>query len=102
MLAVLLVLSIVASILAVGQRNTAREQTRIAQARQLAATARSLAGTDIGRARLLAVQAHRLAPEQSSESALFGALTASPQLVREFDAGGRIWNTAGSADGRTA
>ncbi len=47
-LSVLLVLSIVASILAVGQRNEAREQARISQARQLAATARSIAGTEIG------------------------------------------------------
>ena len=100
-LAVLLILSILAGVLAVGQRNTAREQTRIAQARQLAATARTLAATDIGKARLLAVQAYRLAPELSTESALFGTLTASPQLVREFDAGSQVWNTTGTADGKT-
>ena len=99
-LSVLLVLSIVASILAVGQRNEAREQARISQARQLAATARSITGTEIGTARLLAVQAYRLVPELQTEGALLSTLTASPQLVREFDAGSRVWNTAGTADGR--
>ncbi len=100
-LAVLLVLSIVAGILAVGQRNEAREQARISQARQLAATARSFASTDIGKARLLAVQAYRLAPELQTEGALLATLTASPQLVREFDAGSTVRATAGTADGRT-
>ena len=99
-LSVLLVLSIVASVLAVGQRNEAREQARISQARQLAATARSIAGTEIGKARLLAVQAYRLVPELQTEGALLSTLTASPQLAREFDAGSRVWDTAGTADGR--
>ena len=100
-LSVLLVLSIVASILAVGQRNEAREQARISQARQLAATARSITGTEIGTARLLAVQALSVGSRAADpKGALLSTLTASPQLVREFDAGSRVWDTAGTADGR--
>ena len=82
------------------QRNAAREQARIAQSRQLAATARSIADTEVGKARLLAVQAYRLVPELQTEGALLSTLTASPQLIREFDAGSRVWDTAGTADGR--
>ena len=108
-LALLLVLSIVAGVVAVAQRGVAVEQrnaaeraARISQARQLAATARALSATDIGKARLLAVRAYRLAPEPQTQSALLDTMTASPQLVHDLDAGGRVVATAATTDGSTA
>jgi WD40 repeat protein len=104
-LAVLLVLSIVAGLVAVGQRrdaitqrNEAQTQATIARARQLAATSRTLLDTDIVQSRLLAVQAYRLHADEQTEAALLEAVTAAPHLVRNFTAPGTVFDVTAAAD----
>ncbi|MDX6371060.1 MAG: hypothetical protein QOD98_48, partial [Nocardioidaceae bacterium] len=89
LLSLLLVASLVATFVAVGQRSeanrqrdAANRQATIALARQLAAQAVSLAPTDLQTASLLAVQAYRTNADAQTKAALFQIATASPQLAR--------------------
>ncbi|MFE5994177.1 toll/interleukin-1 receptor domain-containing protein [Streptomyces sp. NPDC056453] len=85
MLAITTTLAILASAAAVYafvQRNTARDQTRLATARQLAATAVNLSGDDLDLASLLALQAYQVQDTPETLSALYQLTTASPHLVR--------------------
>lgn len=95
----LLVASLVATVIAVVNGNTAAEQARIALARQLAAQAISLSTTDLQLASLLAVEAHRLADDLQTQSALFQLANASPALVRTLPVGATVTATAVGADG---
>jgi hypothetical protein len=100
-LATLLALAVVAAILALGQRNTAREQARIATARQLASVSTRELTSNLDIALLLAVQAERMDPSPQTRSALLQAATASPALVRYLQASGQVTQVAGSGDGKT-
>ncbi|MFJ4526334.1 toll/interleukin-1 receptor domain-containing protein [Streptomyces sp. NPDC088810] len=85
MLAVTTTLAVLASAAAVYafvQRNTARDQARLATARQLAATAVSLSGDDLDLASLLALQAYQVQDTPETLSALYQLTTRSPHLVR--------------------
>jgi WD40 repeat protein len=112
-LSLLLVASLVATVVAIGQRSEARRQTRIAVeqreaadtqarialARQLAAQAVSLAPTDLRTASLLAVQAFRTNDDAQTRAALFQLATASPRLVRVLPVGADVTATAVTPDG---
>jgi WD40 repeat protein len=99
-LALLLVIALVAGFVAYQQRNTAREQARIATARELAALAVANTGSRLDFAQLVAVQAYRLDPNPQTRSALLRTVSASPHLVRFQPTSARITSVAGSADGR--
>lgn len=101
-LALLLVATVVAATVAVGQRNHARDEARIATARQLAALAVTNLATHLDRAQLLAAAGYRLHPDPQTRSALFQAVAASPHLVRYLPAGAPVTTVAGSADGTVA
>ncbi len=105
-LVVLLVLSLVAAFLAIGQsreagrqRDAATEQARIALARQLAAQAVSLGPTDLQSASLLAVQAFRTHDDVQTRAALFQLATASPQLLRPLPMDSEVSAAAATPDG---
>jgi WD40 repeat protein len=94
---VLAVLAVLAAGVAFVQRNTAQEQARIATARQLAATALNLSGTDLDVASLLALQAYEVQETPETLSALYRLTTTSPHLVRFVQADGTVTALAHSA-----
>lgn len=107
-LAVLLVAALVAAAVAVWQNREATRQARIATARQLAATAVSEVDNQLDLAQLLAVEAHRMSPDDpQTRAALFQVFAASPYLKRHQQVGrpvsavggGRSVAVAGTADG---
>jgi WD40 repeat protein len=112
-LSLLLVASLVATFVAIGQRaeanrqrteavkqrDEATAQARIALARQLAAQAVSLAPTDLQTASLLAVQAYRTNADAQTRAALFQLATASPQLVRPLPMDAEVTASAVTEDG---
>ena len=90
-LALLLVVSLVASVFAIGQRNTANHQTALAkadaaQARQelLISQSQGAVATDRQLATLLAIEADRESPSAASEDALLSAVLAEPRLQQSF------------------
>jgi WD40 repeat protein len=101
-LTALLVFAVAATVIAVGQRDDARTQARIATARELAALSGSMVGSNLDVARLLAVGAYQLDRDPQTEAAVWQAAAASPQLVRFLQAGSSPVNAlASSADGTT-
>jgi WD40 repeat protein len=107
-LAVLLVAALVAAVVAVWQGTEATQQARIATARQLAATALSEVDNQLDLAQLLAVEAHRMNPDDpQTRAALFQTFAASPYLKRHQQLGrpvsavgsGQSVAVAGTADG---
>lgn len=101
-LAVLTVFSVVASVVAVGQRDTAQAQARLATSGELAALAVSDLGTNLDTADLLAVAAYRTQATPQTEGALLQADAASPHLVRFLPVGYTVTALAAAADGATA
>lgn len=99
-LSLLLIASIVASIVAVLQRNEVLRQANSLLARQLAATSDSLLDRDLRRAQLLAVQAYRTDPTSLTRAALLRASLASPALRRVIPFAARISVIEPSAEGR--
>ena len=87
LLAALLVLALLAAALALGQRQEALNQARVASARQLAATAVANLDTNLAVSQQLAVEAYRMDPDLQTRSALLRAVTASPRLVRSLPTG---------------
>ncbi|MER8070739.1 TIR domain-containing protein [Streptomyces sp. NPDC094034] len=73
---------IVATVSALMQRNTARDQARLATARELAATALNLSDDNLEVASLLALQAYQVQETPETLSALYRLTTHSPRLVR--------------------
>lgn len=98
-LALLLVVAVVAAIIAVGQRNTAVTNARVATARQLAALAVANLNTHLDLAQLLAVAAYRTNPDSQTRSALAQAVTSSPHLIRFLPAAAQITAVTGTSDG---
>jgi hypothetical protein len=81
-LVVLLLAAVTASVVAVGQRNRAEHQARVAMARLLANESTSVGPDGADLALLLAAQAYAAAPDvPGSSGALIGALTRTPTLV---------------------
>ncbi|WP_328809023.1 toll/interleukin-1 receptor domain-containing protein [Nonomuraea montanisoli] len=99
-LTVLLVTAVAAARIAVGERNEARTQARVATSRQLAAEAVAALPSDLDRAQLLAVAGWRTDRNPQTRSALFQAVTAAPHLVGYLHAGARVSALAASGDGR--
>jgi len=100
-LTALLVFAVAATVIAVGQRDDARTQARIATARELAALSGSMIGSNLDVAQLLAVGAYQTDRDPQTEAAVWQAAAASPQLVRFLQAGAQITALASSADGTT-
>lgn len=96
-LATLLAVAVVAGIVALAQRNSAREQARIATARQLASVSTRELQDNLDVALLLAVRAQRTDPSPQTRSALLQAATASPALVRYLPAGAPVTRVAANA-----
>ena len=101
-LSLLLIASIVASIIAVAQRNEVLRQANSLLARQLAATSDSLLARDLRRAQLLAVQAYRTDPNPDTHAALLRSTLASPALRRFVPLEATITALSASSDGRYA
>jgi WD40 repeat protein len=80
-LAVLLVLAVAAGGFALNQRDDARTQATVAEARGLSALAIANASTEPDLALLLAVEAHRLDDTFETRNGLVTALAANPSLV---------------------
>ncbi|MBN6052296.1 TIR domain-containing protein [Nonomuraea sp. RK-328] len=99
-LTVLLVTAVAMARIAVGERNEARTQARVATSRQLAAEAVAALPSDLDRAQLLAVAGYRMDRNPQTRSALFQAVTAAPNLVGYLHAGARVSALAASGDGR--
>ena len=98
---VLLALLAVVSTLAVFawiQRNNAVEQSLIATTRQLAATAKTTAETDLQPALLLADTAYRTRAEPQTIEALHAVVTTTPQLVGFYDFGQPVTEVDGTPD----
>lgn len=99
-LSLLLIASVVASIVAIAQRNQVQRQATALLARQLAVTADSLLGRDLRRAQLLAVQAYRTEANPDTRAALLRATLASPALRRFVSFAAPISALSASSDGR--
>lgn len=98
-LAALLVVALIATFIAIGQRNTAVANARVAEARALAALAIANLGTHLDLAELFAVQAYRTDDDPQTRAALFQAVTTSPAMQRYFQVGSSVTAITGSADG---
>jgi WD40 repeat protein len=99
-LTALLAIAVAAGVIALGQRDTARDQARLALSRQIASASQTVAATNLDAAMLLAVQAYRQDANPETRAALFAASTSSPHLVRFLDAGAKVEQLASSSDGR--
>ena len=106
-LAGLLVVSLVATVIAVAQgseaarqRDAAETQARIATARQLAATSLSLQGSNATVAKLLAVYAYQLNADPQTQAALLAAVsTQSGDTSLSIDVGEPVTALGGASDG---
>ena len=92
-LGLLVVISIVVSLFAVVQRDSARRATASAQQELLIADAQAQIATNRPLATLLAIEAVRRQPSADARDALLNSILAEPGLQRSF-ASGRAWNLA--------
>jgi WD40 repeat protein len=85
-LAISLAVALAASLVAVGQRNEARAQAKLAVSRQLAAESGTLLSQSANLSALLAAESYRIDPSPQARSALLGVLSANSRLagVRRF------------------
>jgi WD40 repeat protein len=90
LLVVLVLLAVAAAVVAVGQRNTARDESSLATARQIAATSTSNRASRLDIANGLAAEGYARRATDQTEQALLGAVTASPHLVRVRSNGSRV------------
>lgn len=105
-LSVLLVASLVAGGVAIAQsaeasaqRDIARDEARVATARQLAATSQSLADSDLVLSRLLADQAFRMNDDALTRAALLQSVSGSAAFQGAVDVGSPITALASTNDG---
>jgi WD40 repeat protein len=89
-LLVLAAAAVTGAVVAINQRNEARDQARTALSRQLAAASESALEDRLDVALLLALEARRTRPTAQAEGALLRSITASPQLVRMFHQPARV------------
>lgn len=80
-LALLLLLAVTASLIAVGQRNEARRQTRVATAQRLAVTAEVTATSHLDTGILVGLEGLRRDDSPATRRGLLAALTAAPGRV---------------------
>ncbi|MEV4458959.1 TIR domain-containing protein [Microbispora sp. NPDC049633] len=97
-MAVLLVLSAVATVVAVRQRDLAESRARDALSRRAGVVSENIGDSDIGVSRLLAVAGWRIGETSDARHALLTALAAPAR--GEFGGGGQIERAALSPDGR--
>lgn len=81
-IAVALLVAVAAAALATVQRGRAREQERANALSALTSESTALRASRRDVAALLAIEAYRLGPDASTESALFGTFTSSPNVLR--------------------
>ncbi len=98
LLAVLAVGATVAGFVAVGQRNSAREQSSLATARQISSTAVGNIGSRLDVAQLLAAEGYTRVPISQTSAALFQTAAVSPHLVRFADSGSPVSSLAAAPD----
>ena len=98
--ALALILAVVSTLAVVAwvQRNNAVEQSLIATTRQLAATAKTTAETDLQSALLLADTAYKTRAEPQTIQALHDVVTETPQLVGFYDFGEPVTMVDGTPD----
>ncbi len=101
LLALLLVVSIVSTVLAVQQRDDVLRQSVTLRSRQLASTGSGLLDTDLRLAQLLAVQGFRTEDSPATREALLQAAFASPLVDRFVSFDADIAAVATSADSST-
>ena len=92
-LVISLAVALAASFVAVGQRNDARAQARLAVSRQLAAESGAFLSQGADLSALLAAESYRLDPDPQARSALLGVLSGNSRLagIRRFPvANGRL------------
>lgn len=101
-LVALLVLAGASTVVALDQRNRARDTARVADSQRLAVQAGTFTSSQLDRALLLAVASHRLDDSQASQEGLVGVLESTPQLTG-FDHrfGSALGSLALSPDRRT-
>jgi len=99
-LAALTATATVATFIAIGQRNNAQTQARVATSREIAALAIATLGTDTDVAELLAVAAYKMDRNPQTQAALVEAVMASPQLIRYLQTGAAVTCLAAAADGK--
>ena len=85
-LVISLALALAASVIAVGQRNDALAQARLAVSRQLAAESGALLSQSANLSALLAAESYRIDPDPQARSALLGVLSGNSRLagIRRF------------------
>ena len=100
-LSILTAAAVVASVIATGQGDNARNKAQLALSRQLAAASGSVLPTNLDMALLLAVQGYQTNRNAQTLAALMRADTSSPQLVRYVTTGASVARLAASGDGST-
>ena len=100
-LSILTAAAVVASVIATGQGDNARNKAQLALSRQLAAASGSVLPTNLDMALLLAVQGYQTNRNAQTLAALMRADTSSPQLVRYVTTGASVSRLAASGDGST-
>ncbi len=100
-LALLTALAVVLATAAVGQRNTALDQRRVATARGLVARAEALRGIDPRTTLMLGIAAQRLDPSPSTQAGLLATLTETHYAGTAEGHAGYLNAISFSPDGRT-
>jgi WD40 repeat protein len=90
LLVLLLAVAVVGGVVALVQRNNARNQSELAVAGQVAATSVANLADRLDVAQLLAAEGHSRRETPQTTAALFQAATASPHLAKVVDTGSRI------------
>jgi len=99
MLLLLLALAVVGGVVALVQRNNARNQSELAVAGQVAATSSANLADRLDIAQLLAAEGHSRRQTPQTAAALFQAATASPHLAKVVDVGSRVAALTPAANG---
>jgi WD40 repeat protein len=100
-LALTTMLAVAGAFVALGQRNAARDQARVALSRQLAAESAAQRATRLDRSLMLGLEALRVSDTVEARGALLGALSTSPPLQRFLYAPRELNSVAFSPDGGT-
>ena len=99
LLVLLLAIAVVGGIVALVQRNNARNQTELALAGQVSATGVANLADRLDVAQLLAAEGHSRRETAQTTAALFRAATESPYLTKFVDNGARVTALVPAVDG---